>query len=94
MLLSHQYSHRPDEPLTHAGKKARWLSIDEPSFSRRITPIMLTNKQDGQFSDPNEPRLSVYILIDGARLYECNYRNCTRGQWEYRGIEVGCEMVN
>lgn len=34
-----------------------------PFFSR---PITTTNKQDGQFSDPNELRLSAYILIDGA----------------------------
>jgi len=50
-------------------KKARRLSIgpssDLPSLDwhRPITP---TNKQDGQFSDSNELRLSAYILIDGA----------------------------
>lgn len=54
--------------LTHAEekrKKTRQLSIG-PSFSLDASANYTTNKQDGQFSGPNELRLSAYILIDGA----------------------------
>jgi len=66
MLLSHQYSHRPDEPLTHAGKKRdghRLTDLPSPDASRQL--YRRINKTVN-FRGLNEPRLAVYILIDGA----------------------------
>jgi len=47
------------------GKKSA-TAIDRRTYPSTHRPITPANKQGGQFSDPNELRLSAYILIDGS----------------------------